>query len=96
MKINGIGSTDLNKILIPDNQKTAKTGFSDILKNFIADVNSDLTTAKAAEQDIISGKVDNLEQLMYQIEKSDISLRLITEIRNKALESYQEIIRMQV
>jgi len=96
MKINGVGSTDLNKILIPDNQKTAKTGFSDILKNFIADVNSDLTTAKAAEQDIISGKVDNLEQLMYQIEKSDISLRLITEIRNKALESYQEIIRMQV
>lgn len=96
MKINGIGSTDLNKILIPDNQKTEKTGFSDILKNFIADVNSDLTTAKAAEQDIISGKVDNLEQLMYQIEKSDISLRLITEIRNKALESYQEIIRMQV
>ncbi len=96
MKIQGIGASDLNKILIPENKKTEGTGFSDILKNFIADVNSDLNTAKAAEQNIIEGKVDNLQQLMYQIEKSDISLRLITEIRNKALESYQEIIRMQV
>ncbi len=96
MKIQGIGNAELNKILINDNQKTEGKGFSDILKNFIANVNSDLHTAKAAEQDIMAGKVDNLQQLMFQIEKSDISLRLITEIRNKALESYQEIIRMQV
>ncbi len=96
MKIQGIGNTELNKIFINENKKNEGIGFADILKNFIADVNSDLHTAKAAEQDIINGKVDNLEQLMFQIEKSDISLRLITEIRNKALESYQEIIRMQV
>ncbi len=95
MKINGIGNTELNKILI-NNKSNESTGFSDILKNFIADVNSDLNTAKVAEQKIMEGKVENLEQLMFQIEKSDISLRLITEIRNKALESYQEIIRMQV
>jgi len=33
---------------------------------------------------------------LYQIEKADISFRLLTELRNKAVESYQEIMRMQV
>ena len=96
MKIQSVGNSELNKILINDNQKIEGKGFSDILKNFVADVNSDLVNAKKAERDLISGKVDNIEQLMFQIEKSDISLKLITEIRNKALESYQEIMRMQV
>jgi flagellar hook-basal body complex protein FliE len=33
---------------------------------------------------------------MYRIEKAELSLRLLVELRNKALESYQEIMRMQV
>ncbi len=70
--------------------------FDEVLKEFIADINSDLKQAGVAEDKLISGDVSNLEELMFQIEKADISLRLITEIRNKALESYQEIMRMQV
>ncbi|WP_187646996.1 flagellar hook-basal body complex protein FliE [Nitrosophilus labii] len=71
-------------------------GFDDILKDFISDVNNELKNAGVAEEKLINGDVSNLEELMFQIEKADISLRLLTEIRNKALESYQEIMRMQV
>lgn len=76
--------------------KKEEGGFGDIMKNFIKDVNNDLLQAKEAEEKIKAGKVENINELLYQIEKSEISLRLITEIRNKALESYQEIMRMQV
>ena len=79
-----------------EKNKTQKTGFSQLLKDFIADVNNDQLKAKEAEQKIIKGQVNNLEELMYTIQKSEISLRLLTEIRNKALEAYQEIFRMQV
>ncbi len=79
-----------------EKNKTQKTGFSQLLKDFIADVNNDQLKAKEAEQKIINGQVNNLEELMYTIQKSEISLRLLTEIRNKALEAYQEIFRMQV
>lgn len=75
-------------------QKSQK--FSDILTEFIKDVNNDLITAKEVEKEIAQGKVENLQHALYLIEKADISLRLLTEIRNKALESYQEIMRMQV
>ncbi|HIE34594.1 MAG TPA: flagellar hook-basal body complex protein FliE [Campylobacterales bacterium] len=75
---------------------TPTKDFDEILKEFIADVNNDLKSAGAAKDRLISANVSNLEEIMAQIAKADISLRLITEIRNKALESYQEIMRMQV
>ncbi|NPA52183.1 MAG: flagellar hook-basal body complex protein FliE [Aquificae bacterium] len=94
MKIENI---DLLKITVEPSQKPkTEEKFSHILKEFIAQINNDQLKAKEAEQKIIKGEVNNLEELMYTIQKSEISLRLITEIRNKALESYQEIFRMQV
>ena len=71
-------------------------GFEDMVKKFIADVNGDLLEAKRAEELLQSGKVENLIDIMAKIEKADISLRFVTEIRNKAIEAYQEIMRMQV
>jgi len=95
MKIEGLGSHQiLNNV--KEKSKEQNGSFGDLLKNFVIDVNNDLKNANIAKQKIVNGQVENLEQLMYQIGKADISLRLITEIRNKALESYQEIMRMQV
>ncbi|MBX0311237.1 MAG: flagellar hook-basal body complex protein FliE [Sulfurihydrogenibium sp.] len=79
-----------------EKKEESKTSFSDLLKNFIKDVNNDLINAKNIEVDLSLGKIQNIQDAMYQIEKADISFRLLTEIRNKALESYQEIMRMQV
>jgi len=93
--ISGISGLPL-KIDNEENIKTSKKNFSDILKEFIADVNNDLVTAKDAEKALAMGETNDIQQVMYLIEKADISFRLITEIRNKALEAYQEIMRMQV
>ncbi|WP_457639046.1 flagellar hook-basal body complex protein FliE [Persephonella sp.] len=90
------GFQDFGQLTLQKEKNSEVKSFGDVLKEFVADVNSDLKNAKEAEKLIAEGKVENLENLMYQIAKSDISLRLITEIRNKALESYQEIMRMQV
>ncbi|GAB6072307.1 flagellar hook-basal body complex protein FliE [Venenivibrio stagnispumantis] len=93
--ISGINGLPL-KIDNEESIKTSKKNFSDILKEFIADVNNDLITAKDAEKALAMGETNDIQQVMYLIEKADISFRLITEIRNKALEAYQEIMRMQV
>jgi flagellar hook-basal body complex protein FliE len=94
MRIEGIDGLPLK--LDVEKKEESKTSFSDLLKNFIKDVNNDLINAKNIEQDLALGKIQNIQDAMYQIEKADISFRLLTEIRNKALESYQEIMRMQV
>lgn len=95
MKIEGLTNSLPLKLDTEKNNDT-KQSFSEILENFIKDVNNDLLAAKQTEQDLSLGKIQNIQEAMYLIEKADISFRLLTEIRNKALESYQEIMRMQV
>jgi flagellar hook-basal body complex protein FliE len=95
MRIEGLNGLPL-KLDVEKKEEDNKTSFSDLLQNFIKDVNNDLINAKNIEQDLSLGKIQNIQDAMYQIEKADISFRLLTEIRNKALESYQEIMRMQV
>ncbi len=93
MKIDAIGSF---APLVGPEKSEVKEGFKDLLLDFVADVNSDLTQASQAQESLLKGKVDNMVELMTTIEKADISLRFATELRNKAIEAYQEIMRMQV
>ena len=96
MQINPINSAGVQSAQNGTKTEAAGSGFSQMLENFLGDVNSELQRADAAEKLLQNGKVQNMEALMYQVEKSNISLKLVTEIRNKALESYQDIMRMQV
>ena len=79
-------------------EKVAHTteGFEELIKDFVLDVNADLHASSQAQKKLMEGKVENMVELMTTIEKADISWRLLTEIRNKALEAYQDIMRMQV
>jgi Flagellar hook-basal body protein len=81
MRIEGLNGLPLK--LDVEKKEESKTSFSDLLQNFIKDVNNDLINAKNIEQDLSLGKIQNIQDAMYQIEKADISFRLLTEIRNK-------------
>jgi len=89
-------SVDAPSLLGLEPKKEKKNDFVEVFENFLKDVNNDQLEARAAEKNLAEGNVKNLQQTMYTIEKADISLRLLVEIRNKAIESYQEIMRMQV
>jgi len=95
MKIENISTVAASNLQQIHKEQTAD-GFGELLAGFVADVNSDLKAAGKAQEALLRGDVQNMVELMTIIEKSDISLRLLTEVRNKALEAYQEIMRMQV
>lgn len=96
MRIESFGNINQVTLKTDAENREKPKNFQDLLKEFIQDINQDLITAKEIENKIAHGKVENLQEALYLIEKADISFRLLTEIRNKALESYQEIMRMQV
>ena len=80
-------------------QKTDSTGgasFSDTLKGALDGVNQALSSADAASRDFAAGKAGNLHDLMISMEKADVSLRTLTEVRGKVVDAYQEIMRMQI
>ena len=74
----------------------AQSSFGDILQSMVTDANAQQQNADQAIQHLHAGGEKNLHEAMLSMEKADISLRYMIQVRNKAIEAYQEIMRMQV
>ena len=75
---------------------TENTNFAGMIKDFINTVNSDQIQAAQNVNDIVEGKSENLVEAMTSMREAQLSFQLLLEIRNKLLESYQELQRMQI
>jgi len=62
----------------------------------LENVNTKLVNADQAVQQLASGQTDNLHQVMISLEQARLSFDLLLQVRNKVLDAYQEIMRMQV
>ena len=71
-------------------------GFLETLQKSMDAVNTDQLQADASIKDLVAGKTKNIHETMLQIQKADLSLKAMMQVRNKILEAYKEIIRMQV
>jgi flagellar hook-basal body complex protein FliE len=76
--------------------RQAGTTFGDMLTGLLAQTSEQQQNADRAIQQLHAGGEQNLHEAMIAMEKADISLRYAIQVRNKALEAYQEIMRMQV
>lgn len=70
--------------------------FGQVLQNSIKEVNQLQHVADRSIEQLIAGRSKNLHETMIAMEKADISFRLMMEVRNKIIEAYHEIMRMQV
>jgi flagellar hook-basal body complex protein FliE len=77
-------------------KETQQGDFSTHLKNALGDVNDLQQKADQAIQQLAGEGKGDLQETMIALEKADVSFRLMMQIRNKVLEAYQEIMRMQV
>lgn len=73
-----------------------KGDFGSHLKNALGEVNDLQQQANQAIEQLVGEGKGDLQQTMVALEKADVSFRLMMQIRNKVLEAYQEIMRMQV
>ncbi len=72
------------------------SGFAKLLDESINKVNQDQLEANSAVKDLVAGRNKNVHETLLALEKADLSLKLMMQVRNKALDAYKEIIRMQV
>lgn len=75
---------------------SVKTSFADQLKNAVADVNDLQTRREDMVEQMVTGQATEVHDVMIAAKESQLAFELLLEIRNKLLESYQEIMRMQV
>ncbi len=103
-----MGGQDLQRLdpdgnNLPDRSSTIRPGdskgvesFKDSLSNLVSDVDQMQKTAEEATHRMLTGELEDVHQVMIAMEEAQTSFQLMMEIRNKILEAYKEVIRMQV
>jgi len=75
-------------------KSTPSQGFDDIIRGAVDKVNQLENEADRSIGDLLQGKAD-IHETMIALQKSDISMRTFLAVRNKVIEAYREIMRMQ-
>jgi flagellar hook-basal body complex protein FliE len=80
---------------------TAKTqattkGFASLLEGMVDQVGAKQAEANALTQRVLLGDTDQLHQSVIAMQEASVSFSLMVEVRNKLVESYQELMRLQV
>lgn len=70
--------------------------FGSLLMDAIKEVNKAQADSRQMQQDFMAGRQVDIHDLMIAMEKAGIAMELTMQVRNKMLEAYQEISRMQV
>lgn len=77
-------------------QATGGGSFDNVLGRLVQDVNSKQVEAANTVKEMMAGGKVSLHQAMISMQEANVSFQLMVEVRNKLLESYQEIMRMQL
>lgn len=70
--------------------------FGTVLKDSIAQVNNLQHAADSAIQDMTTGGATSLHETMIALEKAETSFKLMMQVRNKIVDAYHEVLRMQI
>ena len=70
--------------------------FSSMLKNSIQEVNKLQKEADNAVTALATGEAENVHSTLIAMEKAGLSFKLMMQMRNKILDAYREVMRMQV
>lgn len=74
----------------------ANDNFGASVTQGLQQLNQQLNTSQIDLQKLALGDAQNLHQMMIRLEESQLSFQLMLQIRNRLLESYQEVMKMQV
>ena len=81
----------------PDTPKTAANqGFGGMLQSSLDNLSGMLQDASDQSTALATGKTNDLTGVVVSVERAQLGLQLAVQIRNKAVDAYQELFRMQV
>ncbi len=70
--------------------------FADLVRDLIQDTSHQQGAVDESLQQLVTGETDSIHDVVLAASRADLAFRLVMEIRNRLISSYQEIMRMQV
>ncbi|MGB6408855.1 MAG: flagellar hook-basal body complex protein FliE [Planococcus donghaensis] len=71
-------------------------GFGQVLKDALNEVSAAQNESDKLTNQLITGEVQDVHEVMIASQKASLSLQMTMQVRNKVVEAYQEVMRMQV
>lgn len=93
--INSLAPQNLNNVTTNPVGKVT-TSFGEMLSDMVSEVNTTQLSGDLAIEKLQSGEAKHLHEVMIAVEEADVSLRMLVQLRNKAMTAYEEIMRMQI
>jgi flagellar hook-basal body complex protein FliE len=75
---------------------TPTQGFGQVLEGLVGTVESKTSAAQSLTRKVLLGDSDQLHQSVIAMQEASVAFTMMVEVRNKLVESYQELMRMQV
>lgn len=92
----GMGGLEAVNPIDPGMGSQGPSSFAGLLERSIGEVNELLGAADKKSSDLAIGKSENIHDAMIALEKADAALKLLVQMRSKAIEAYNDIMHMQV
>ncbi len=73
-----------------------KTDFQSHMSSSLEAVDDKLKNAASMPEKLITGEINDFHEVAVQLRQADLSFRFAMEIRNKLIEAYREVMRMNV
>ena len=81
---------------IGNQQQVETKSFGEFLSDSLKEVNTLKKQSEVANMKLAAGQVEDISEVVIAGEKASIAVQLTMQVRNKMVEAYQEIMRMQV
>ncbi len=90
--------TSLQTGQTPDVKKASESGenFGEMLMDALKEVNDAQLNSRELQDQIMAGRKVEVHELVFAMERASTAMQLTMQVRNKLLEAYQEIQRMQI
>jgi len=95
-QVSSVGNVDKTIKTDATNGENTNIDFMNVLKSTVNELNETQKQADEASASIATGTVKDLHQAAITIDKAEINMKLMLEIRNKALNAYKDLIKTQV
>ncbi len=78
------------------NNETEGPSFNDTLRGLVNDVDEIQKTAEESTRRLLTGQIEDVHQVMVAMEEAQTSFQMMMQVRNKIIDAYQEVMRLQV
>ncbi len=94
--ISGLSGSSLGGVSSAPSSTPGSGGFGSMLTSAISSLNASQNTASSDSVALATGQASDVTTVVTDIEKANLEMQLAVQVRNKAVDAYQEIMRMQI